>query len=282
MILKNKFFCEWLQKAYPEVWESVKETANAEKTAEGAMSPGVPTNWNPFSSNFHLYNTQWFAHRGAPIVGKGSVFARHRDTDKQIDARNQRLWERNPDFDTNVPVNRGSTVQRNGQPINIAGLTHRQRRAVMDTFDASHRSGEDKGLPLPRVRGHYWPEKGGSKLLGTYQLFGMPPGSGIGKNTITLSPKPIGVRTLQGVTMHEMGHWRDYQRKFSLSVLHGLIRHLGYGVSPTIRSTAEAIADVEALRLNRLIHPESRMPDTEKRELRLRALRNISAVNAGK
>ena len=227
-----------------------------QKTASD-MAHGVPTNWNIYSPNFWGYNIKGFVRGLAP-----RTYAQHVRTDKQIDARNTRMWEQNPDPNANVPVNRGSTVLRNGQPISIAGVTGGQRRAVLDTLDAIHRRGEDEGAAPPSVR---------SPLIPPHSFLAripfLTPAAGRYNpvlNRLEVSPNTE-VLSDENTVLHEIGHWKQNQRLRQEPRLYRWSRVLGYPFSKAIADNEEFHADAEAYRLNSLVHPDSRMTEQERR-----------------
>ena len=227
------------------------------------MADGMQTGYNPFRLNFCGYNTQGFARSGAPLVGEGNVYAAHHKTDTTIDARNQKMWDQNPDPDANVLVNRGSTVLRNAQPVSIGNITPQQRRAVIDHFDASHRSGGDEGIPLPKVRPF-----SRERLVGAYHL---------GYNNILLSPDSRGFSP-EMLVAHEMSHWqRDTRRRRDRPLLDNIKHQLGYAFSKKQRAKEEYFTDAGALRLNRAAHPNSRVPLWEE-DLLVDALENKKSL----
>jgi hypothetical protein len=203
------------------------------------MTPQVKTNWNPYSQNFWGYNTQWAAKRNG-------AYDVHQATDQKIDAYNKAQWAKedptNLGYDlagNKTLVNRGSTVSRNGSAIDIGNIRSNQRRNVIDTFDAIHRQGHNRGKTLPSIR----PMSDKRSRLrsdntatnGEYNPF---------LNMVTLNQNDFTQGHMTRTIPHEMSHWAD---TWTSRLLGG-------------NSHNEFTADAGAYTLNKLTHPDSRMP----------------------
>ena len=214
----------WLNK-----WAAAKEAKEQMEKAADAnnnTNPKVQTRWYDFwNPNHWAYNTQ----TAARLNGQ---YKQHKNTDVKIDERNARVGLHSP------AVNRGSTVMRNGKPINV-NVTNEQHAPAISMLDAQHLD----------------PETTGTRPAAMHTVPRNPFFSGMAAPFVrqTLLAPNADTKTI----LHEGGHQRDYARRPGAwrDFLPYVFRR------PIATMRMETMAEDNAYRLNQFMHPDHRLTD---------------------